>query len=255
VFSTFIAALRTLATFVGVAVYIVCVAPPVLVWTLASRDARLLYRAGAGGVALGFFLAGVRLDVVGAEHIQVGKAAVYAANHSSNIEPPAVFLALRPLFPLLSVLYKAELRNVPILVWVFDAAGFVPLERANRGQSLPAVAGAAAAISEGRSFIIFPEGTRSRTGELLPFKKGGLVMAIQAQVPVVPVAVSGARAAMRRGGVLVYPVTVRIEFAAPVPTKGMGFEDRHQLVASVRRSIQDCLTPGEQGPTPRDSMS
>ena len=62
--------------------------------------------------------------------------AVYACNHSSNIEPPAVFLALRPLFPRLRILYKAELRKLPVLVWVFDVAGFVPLERIEPGPEL-----------------------------------------------------------------------------------------------------------------------
>ena len=68
----------------------------------------------------------------------------------------------------------------------FDLAGFVPLERGNREQSLPAIEQAAQALRDGNSFLIFPEGTRSRTGELLPFKKGGFIMAIKAQAPIVP---------------------------------------------------------------------
>jgi 1-acyl-sn-glycerol-3-phosphate acyltransferase len=217
------------------------VGPPVLLWTVLSRDPRLLYHAGGFGLWLGFTLSGLRVQIVGAENIQTGGPAVYAANHSSNIEPPAVFFALRSLFPKVSVLYKAELRRVPILVWVFDAAGFVPLERANKGQSLPAVNKAAKALTGGRSFIIFPEGTRSKTGELLPFKKGGFVMAVQAQVPVVPVSVSGARDAMRRGGILIYPATVRVEFGPPVMTHGLEFEDRNTLVQQVRSAIESRL--------------
>jgi 1-acyl-sn-glycerol-3-phosphate acyltransferase len=204
----------------------------------------LLFGAGALCLQFGFALSGVRIEVVGAHHIPVHQPAVYAANHSSNLEPPAVFLALRRLFPMLSVLYKAELRRLPVLVWVFDAAGFVPLERANRGQSLPAVENAAKALAAGRSFIIFPEGTRSKTGALLPFKKGGFLMAIQAQVPIVPVAVSGARAAMDRGSILIKPVTVRVEFAPPVPTAGLAFSDRDEVVQQVRAAI-DARLPAE----------
>lgn len=232
-----LAAIRTLATYIGVGAHILLVGPPVLVWTLISKDPRLLYRAGGFGIWLGFALSGLRVQVVGAEHIQTRRPAVYAANHSSNVEPPAVFLSLRVLFPALRMLYKAELRKIPILVWVFDAAGFVPLERANRGQSLPAVEAAARALASGLSFIIFPEGTRSKTGELLPFKKGGFVMALQAQVPVVPVAVSGARDAMRRGSILIRPVTVRVEFAPPISTAGLGFTDRERLAQQVRAAI------------------
>ena len=153
-----------------------------------------------------------------AEHLIQG--AVYACNHSSNIEPPAVFLALRPLFPRLRIVYKAELRKLPVLVWVFDAAGFVPLERSNPDQSRPAIERAATALREGNSFVIFPEGTRSRTGELLPFKKGGFLMAIKAQAPVVPVAVSGGRDAMRKGSPLIWPVTMTVHFGLAVPTVG-----------------------------------
>ena len=131
-----------------------------------------------------------RYHVEGAENIQRHRAAVYAVNHASNVEPPILFDALHELFPRLRILYKAELRKLPILVRGFDLAGFVPLERGNPEQSLPAIDGAAEALRAGDSFLIFPEGTRSRTGALLPFKKGGFIMALKAQVPIVPVAIT-----------------------------------------------------------------
>lgn len=234
--------MRTLATLAGVSLYILLVAPPALLWTVITRDPRLLYRAGSGGLAVGFGLSGIRVEVRGSEHIQTTGSAVYAANHASNIEPPALFHALRALYPHLAVLYKAELRRIPLMVWVFDAAGFVPLERANPGQSLPAVNRAADALRSGKSFMIFPEGTRSRTGALLPFKKGGFVMAISAQVPVVPVTITGARAAMRKGSPLLWPVTVTVEFAPPVPTAGKTFTQRDEIITDVRRAIESRLS-------------
>ena len=145
-----------------------------------------MYAPAALGVRLGFALAGIRLRVAG-RRAPPARRAVYACNHSSNIEPPAVFLALRRLFPRVRVLYKAELRKLPVLVWAFDAAG---LRAARARQSGPELAGdrprGRGASRQGNSFVIFPEGTRSRTGELLPFKKGGFLMAIKAQAPVVP---------------------------------------------------------------------
>ena len=190
---------------------------------------------------LGLLLSGVKLRVEGYEHVQHDRAAVYAVNHTSNVEPPLLFEALSPLFPRLSVLYKAELRKLPILVRAFDLAGFVPLERSNPDQSLPAIDRAAEVLRAGRSFMIFPEGTRSRTGSLLPFKKGGFIMALKAQAPVVPTAIAGARDAMRKGSFVIRPVTVTVTFSAPIETVGMTIDDRDALATTARDRIATLL--------------
>ena len=239
--SSSIALIRSLATFVALSLYVLILGPPLLLFTFVTKRPLPLYRVGQAGARIALWLSGIRVNVRTPDRIRHDRAAVYAVNHTSNVEPPIVFVTLAELFPRLRILYKAELRRLPILVRAFDIVGFVPLERGNREQSLPAIERAADALRAGNSFLIFPEGTRSRTGNLLPFKKGGFIMAIKAQAPVVPVAISGARDAMRKGSPIIYPVHVTVAFGEPIPTAGLTLEDRDALVARAREAVAAML--------------
>ncbi len=239
----FQAALRTFATALVLALYVLFAAPPLLIWTALSRNSRALYAGGDLGLRLVFGVAGVRLRVIGGEHIQRQRAAVYVANHLSNLDPPVLYRALSVVQPRVRTLYKAELRRLPLLVRVFDAAGFVPVERGRRERSVEALEGAARALAAGHSFFVFPEGTRGHTGALLPFKRGAFRMAIAAQVPIVPVTLSGGRDAMRKGSWIIRPVTMTVAFGPPIDTAGLGQTDRDVLISRVRQAIERDLPP------------
>jgi 1-acyl-sn-glycerol-3-phosphate acyltransferase len=163
---------------------------------------------------------------------------VFCSNHESNVDPAVLFNCLNPT---LHILYKAELRSIPIMRTVFDVGGFVPVARQDREKAIESIAAGAASLRAGNSFLIFPEGTRSRSGELLPFKKGGFIMAIQAQVPVVPVAIRGGRDAMRKGSAIVRPVHVSVRVGQPVPTRGLTVDDRDALISRVRAEVEKLL--------------
>src|SRR5262249_12668485 len=156
--------------------------------------------------------------VAGIEHARGLRAVVFCANHQSNIDPPILYEALHPR---LHFVYKAEIDALPLLPRAFRLAGFIPIDRRNREAAMRSIEAGAASIRAGHAFLIFPEGTRSRTEELLPFKKGGFIMAIKAQAPIVPVAIQGGRAAMQKGSRVIRPVDVSVRLGAPIETAGL----------------------------------
>lgn len=236
--ATAVAAFRSVLTYIVVSLYVLIAGTIGLVIAIPLGWKGLLYELGHLGVLLALGLSGIRYRVIGKPRIPNDRAVVFCANHQSNVDPPVLFSALHRR---LHILYKAELRKVPVLGYAFEVGGFVAVARDNREAAMASIERAARSIRAGNSFLIFPEGTRSRTNQLLPFKKGGFIMALKAQAPIVPVAVSGGRDAMRKGSAIVRPVTVTVRIGEPIETAGMTSHDRDRLIQIVRERIEDLL--------------
>ncbi len=193
-----------------------------MAWRFAKARARTLER-----------LLGVRVRVTGLEHVASAGPFVYTPNHQSHLD----ILALLGHLPgAVRFAAKQDLWRHPVVGAVLDSLGMVSIDRDN---SPDAIAALDRVRDDGQSFVVFPEGHRSRDGRLGAFKKGAFVLAIRLGLPVVPVVCRGTRQLMPRGSRLtVIPGEVEIVIERPIPTTGLGFEDRDVLAAQVRAAIE-----------------
>jgi len=237
----FIAALRSAATYVAVSLYVLVTGVVGMLLASLFGWTDLLYIFGHGGVVLGSALSGIKYRIAGAGNLPRDRAAVYCCNHQSNVDPPILYTVLHPR---MHILYKHEIDRIPVLARAFRMGGFIPIDRSRKESAMRSIEAGARSLQAGNSFLIFPEGTRSETDEMLPFKKGGFIMAIKAGAPIVPVGIQGGRAAMRRGSTIIRPVTVSIRVGKPIETAHLTLDDRDALIARVRGAIAGLLAEG-----------
>jgi len=182
-------------------------------------------------------VAGIKVVVHGDENRR-GDRHIFVANHNSGVEIFALFARLR----WVKFVAKAELFRIPIVGRAMRHAGMIPIERQNQLRARASIQQAGMVIESGASVILFPEGTRSRTYALRPFKKGAFVLAIEMQAPIVPVAIHGTLDIMPKGSLLIRPGRVDLHFLPPIETAGKAYEDRDALAVEARTRIAECLS-------------
>jgi 1-acyl-sn-glycerol-3-phosphate acyltransferase len=204
-------------------------------WALITGDGGIIFRMGVWVVRTGIRLAGIRCIVSGVENIP-DRSCIFLSNHVSNLDPCVI---VPPIPQRVVILVKKSLMKVPILGTAMRLAKFVPIDRDQRESAISSLNAAKKTLQEGLSIFVFAEGTRSRDGHLMPFKKGPFYLAYEGGVPVVPVSVSGTETMMRKGSARVFPGNAYITYHPPLDPAQ--YADREALMAAVRQSIASSL--------------
>jgi 1-acyl-sn-glycerol-3-phosphate acyltransferase len=221
---------------------IAIIAPPLILLRLITGKENVIYAGVRPFIRLGLRLVGVRVEVEGLDRLDPNKPYILTPNHQSFIEVPlfVTYLGRNPAY-----LAKKELFKYPIFGIGIKLMGVVPVDRSNSPSAVESARQATEKLRQGKSYVVYPEGTRSRDGRLLPFKKGAFMMAVDAGVSIVPVSVSGATAIMPKGEIKIFPSTVRVTIHEPMSTTGYSKVNIAELIDKVRAKILSGLSEEE----------
>lgn len=221
---------------------IALIAPFMIAAAIITRNENMIYGPTKFLIRLGLRLVGVRVEVTGLDRLKSDQAYIFTPNHQSFIEVPLLvgYLGRNPAY-----LAKKEVFKYPIFGFGIKVIGCVPVDRSNTQSAIESAKLATEHLKRGKSYIVYPEGTRSSDGRLLPFKKGAFVMAMEAGVPIVPISISGAVRVMPRSGISIRPETIRVTVHEPIDTKGRPKDKIAELMELTRGKIVSALDPEE----------
>src|SRR5690348_13712345 len=196
-------------------------------WLTGSADT--LFAIAMWITRIGLSIAGVRIEVEGLKQIDRDATYIFMCNHVSNLDPPILI----PKLPRrTSVLVKKELFQVPILGRAMLLGDLVPVDRRNRDAAVNSMKDAVQVMARGLNMTVFPEGTHSPDGRLLPFKKGPFYLAMDSGVPIVPITILGSELLMPKGSSTIHPGLVTLKFHQPISP--VQFPEKEDLIAAVR---------------------
>jgi 1-acyl-sn-glycerol-3-phosphate acyltransferase len=217
---------------------ILVVGPPLVIYAAVTKNILPLYSIATKMAILGVKLVGIKIVVLGRENLRPGQNYIFMSNHVSNLDPDILI----PSIPgRCSVLVKKELFRTPILGTGMKMAQLVPVDRSNREAAIESVQAATSILRQGLHMVIYPEGTRSTDGRLLPFKKGPFHLAMDSGVPVVPVTLLGTYESWPKTRFALHAGTVTVMFHPPIDPRD--YSDRDELMHAVRDAISADLPP------------
>ena len=179
-------------------------------------------------------LSNIRVTVKGLSNLKPGRSYIYMANHMSNFDIPVLQAYLPVQFRWLA---KAELYKIPIFGYAMKRAGYISIDRSDRESAIESLNKAVKIIRDGVSVIIFPEGTRSRTNTVQPFKKGGFFLAVDSGVPVIPIIIHGTGRIMPKKQMSIKPGNVTLEIEKPINSSDYTRKTKDDLIEKVRGII------------------
>lgn len=229
-----LSSLAIVATIVVLAVPVALIFIP---WAIITGNVTPLYRASLWIARTALHLGRVRVELTGVENVPSGRACIFMANHVSNLDPPA----LLPCIPgRTSAFLKRSLMRIPLLGYGFKLGEFIPVDRVgSTTAAIESVRNAQRVIEKGLHITTFVEGTRSRDGRLLPFKKGPFYLAMETGAPCIPVSIHGSESLMAKGSMRIKPGTIHIVFHPPLDPHT--FASRDELLLAMRSAIASGL--------------
>jgi len=235
--------MRTLIYFVLLIILVILLIP-LLLFCVLTRLSQPIIFFGKQAIHLGQKILGVDLEVRGVERIDPDSAYVFMANHMSLIDGPLLFMLIpQPV----RVLLKKEVFRIPVIGLSMKHVGFVPVDRKRLKGARQSIERASRLMTEkSYSFLIFPEGTRSRDGLIQPFKRGGFFLAVNTQAPIFPITIKGAFELMPRGSFFVKRGKIKVIFHKPVKIEGSDRGSIPEISKKVGSVIQSGLINGEK---------
>lgn len=233
--------IRTVAVAIFLGLCTLLVLPWLVIWSLLAGDPGFMYRCAGMAIRASNRIAGIQVHTQGLENIPPYPC-IFASNHASNVDPP-ILVSVIP--RRVAVLVKKELFLIPIFSRAMRVSNFLEVDRGTKEAATSARL-AVSSLKAGNSFLMFPEGSRSPDGRLQPFKRGVATIAMEADVPIIPVSVAGTQKVLQKGRWVLRPSVVTIRFGIPVETSSSSPARRAELLQRVESAVSWGLPPDQQ---------
>jgi len=205
-----------------------------VIFSLFSNAENNIHKVAKLWAKILLLICNTKVEIIGKENILRGKPQIFMANHQSDFD---ILIVLTHIPGQFRWLVKKELFHIPVFGAAMKSAGYIEIDRNNREKAMQSFDQAALRIREGKSIMAFPEGTRSRFGEIKHFKQGTFYLAIKSGAPIVPISIIGSGEIMPKRSLKIKPGKIKLVIDKPIDVKNIMLENRQELITIVRNTI------------------